>query len=197
MPALPRLSGRETVRAFESLGWKVVRQKRSHIILIKVGHITTLSVPNHTPACLHVPALAQVQVRRQSRPVIRCRLAPACRRCSRHERCHGGLAARLHLPHTCPPEGHRDDVARKCQGVQANGVQVCSDWDFGLLPDAETVTELRRPEWCEAVDACRLLTSPTYHLLCAWQDLPALPYLGTVPAYITVRECRKGISCEN
>jgi len=47
MPALPRLSARETVRAFESLGWKVVRQKGSHIILIKVGHIATLSVPNH------------------------------------------------------------------------------------------------------------------------------------------------------
>ncbi|MDI6769596.1 MAG: type II toxin-antitoxin system HicA family toxin [Anaerolineales bacterium] len=47
MPALPRLSGRETVRAFESLGWKVVRQKGSHIILIKVGHIATLSVPDH------------------------------------------------------------------------------------------------------------------------------------------------------
>jgi hypothetical protein len=28
MPALPQLSGRETVQAFESLGWKVVRQKR-------------------------------------------------------------------------------------------------------------------------------------------------------------------------
>ncbi len=35
MPALPRLSGWETVRAFESLGWEVVRQKGSHIILIK------------------------------------------------------------------------------------------------------------------------------------------------------------------
>ncbi len=47
MPALPRLSGRETVRAFELFDWKVVRQKGSHIILIKVGHIATLSVPNH------------------------------------------------------------------------------------------------------------------------------------------------------
>ncbi len=65
-----------------------------------------------------------------------------------------------------------------------NGVQVCSAWDFGLLPDVETVTELRRPEWRQVVDACRLLTSPTYHLLRAWQDLPALLYLGTVPAYI-------------
>jgi predicted RNA binding protein YcfA (HicA-like mRNA interferase family) len=47
MPALPQLSGRETVRAFESLGWKMVRQKGSHIILIKDGHVATLSVPDH------------------------------------------------------------------------------------------------------------------------------------------------------
>ena len=47
MPALPQLSGRETVRVFESLGWKVVRQKGSHIILIKDGQVATLSVPDH------------------------------------------------------------------------------------------------------------------------------------------------------
>jgi predicted RNA binding protein YcfA (HicA-like mRNA interferase family) len=47
MPALPQLSGRETVHVFESLGWKVVRQKGSHIILIKDGQIATLSVPDH------------------------------------------------------------------------------------------------------------------------------------------------------
>jgi predicted RNA binding protein YcfA (HicA-like mRNA interferase family) len=47
MPTLSQLSGRETVRAFESLGWEVVRQKGNHIILIKVGHIATLPVPNH------------------------------------------------------------------------------------------------------------------------------------------------------
>jgi len=47
MPELPHLSGRQAVRAFESLGWKVVRQKGSHIILIKVGYFATLSVPNH------------------------------------------------------------------------------------------------------------------------------------------------------
>ena len=41
MPALPQLSGRETVQAFEMLGWKVVRQKGSHIILIKDGQIAT------------------------------------------------------------------------------------------------------------------------------------------------------------
>jgi predicted RNA binding protein YcfA (HicA-like mRNA interferase family) len=39
MPALPQLSGRETVRAFETLGWKVSRQKGSHIILVKDEHI--------------------------------------------------------------------------------------------------------------------------------------------------------------
>ena len=47
MPTLPRLSGRETVQAFESFGWKVARQKGSHIILIKNGQIATLSVPDH------------------------------------------------------------------------------------------------------------------------------------------------------
>ncbi len=47
MPALPQLSGRETAQAFELLGWKVVRQKGSHIILIKDGQVATLSVPDH------------------------------------------------------------------------------------------------------------------------------------------------------
>jgi predicted RNA binding protein YcfA (HicA-like mRNA interferase family) len=47
MTALPQLSGRETVQVFESLNWKVVRQKGSHIILIKDGHVATLSVPDH------------------------------------------------------------------------------------------------------------------------------------------------------
>ncbi|MGB3564921.1 MAG: type II toxin-antitoxin system HicA family toxin [Thermoanaerobaculia bacterium] len=47
MPAIPVLSGREVVKAFESLGWQIARQKGSHIILIKPGSIATLSVPNH------------------------------------------------------------------------------------------------------------------------------------------------------
>lgn len=38
--------------------------------------------------------------------------------------------------------------------------RLCSAWDFGVLPTAETVTEIRRPTWREAVDQCRLLTSP-------------------------------------
>jgi len=47
MATLPRLSGQETIKAFEILGWIVARQKGSHIILIKEGHVATLSVPNH------------------------------------------------------------------------------------------------------------------------------------------------------
>jgi hypothetical protein len=62
--------------------------------------------------------------------------------------------------------------------------RLCSAWDFGLLPRAATVEEVRRPAWREAVDACRLLTSPTYHLLRSWHGLPLLPYLGQQLAYI-------------
>ena len=47
MPALPALSGRKTVRAFEELGWQVARQRGSHIIMVKEGEITTLSIPDH------------------------------------------------------------------------------------------------------------------------------------------------------
>ena len=32
---------------FRTLGWDVARQRGSHIILTKEGHIATLSVPNH------------------------------------------------------------------------------------------------------------------------------------------------------
>jgi predicted RNA binding protein YcfA (HicA-like mRNA interferase family) len=47
MPELPQLSGRETVQVFRSLGWEISRQKGSHIILTKTGHMATLSVPDH------------------------------------------------------------------------------------------------------------------------------------------------------
>ena len=62
--------------------------------------------------------------------------------------------------------------------------RLCAAWDFGLLPDAEVVAEIRRAEWREAVEGCRLLTSPTYHLLRSWHGLPRLPYLGQRLAYI-------------
>jgi len=47
MPAVPILRPREVVRAFENLDWEVARQRGSHIILTKPGHIATLSVPHH------------------------------------------------------------------------------------------------------------------------------------------------------
>ncbi|HZF11598.1 MAG TPA: hypothetical protein VFE33_22645 [Thermoanaerobaculia bacterium] len=63
-------------------------------------------------------------------------------------------------------------------------VRLCGAWDFGLLPSRETVAEIRRPDWSEAVDATRLLTSPSYHLVRTWHGLPPLPYLGQQLAYI-------------
>ncbi len=47
MQKLPALSGRETARVFERLGWKIARQRGSHIILVKKCHGVTLSVPDH------------------------------------------------------------------------------------------------------------------------------------------------------
>ncbi|KKK54718.1 hypothetical protein LCGC14_3081860 [marine sediment metagenome] len=48
MPPVPVLPPRDIIRAFERLGWRVARQRGSHIILVKEGHIATLSVPNHS-----------------------------------------------------------------------------------------------------------------------------------------------------
>jgi len=47
MRKIPVLSPHKVVKAFTRLGWHVVRQRRSHIILIKEGRNVTLSVPNH------------------------------------------------------------------------------------------------------------------------------------------------------
>ena len=47
MPSLPVLSGREVVKAFEKAGWRVARQRGSHIIMVKTGEMATLSVPEH------------------------------------------------------------------------------------------------------------------------------------------------------
>lgn len=46
MPALPVLSGRETVRVFQSLGWRVSRHP-NHIIMVKDGEIASLAIPDH------------------------------------------------------------------------------------------------------------------------------------------------------
>jgi len=47
MPRPPKLSGRAVVNAFVRDGWERARQKGSHIILVKEGHLATLSVPDH------------------------------------------------------------------------------------------------------------------------------------------------------
>lgn len=44
---LPVLSGRAVAAAFVKLGWTIARQRGSHIILVRAGHIATLSVPDH------------------------------------------------------------------------------------------------------------------------------------------------------
>jgi len=44
---LPLLRPGEVVRAFEQLGWKITRQRGSHIVLTKPGALATLSVPDH------------------------------------------------------------------------------------------------------------------------------------------------------
>ncbi len=47
MAQLPKLSVRELVKVFEKLGWEIARQRGSHIIMSKKGHLATLSIPNH------------------------------------------------------------------------------------------------------------------------------------------------------
>jgi predicted RNA binding protein YcfA (HicA-like mRNA interferase family) len=47
MASLPVLSGREVVRAFSKDGWQMVRQRGSHMIMVKEGSTVTLSVPDH------------------------------------------------------------------------------------------------------------------------------------------------------
>jgi len=47
MPRLPIVSGGQAIRAFERAGWKVNRQRGIHVVLLKTGHIASLSVPQH------------------------------------------------------------------------------------------------------------------------------------------------------
>ena len=47
MPRVPLLRPQEVLKAFEKRGWQVARQRGSHIISSKKGHIATLSVPDH------------------------------------------------------------------------------------------------------------------------------------------------------
>ena len=47
MSPVPLLRPHEVIKIFEKFGWHIARQKGSHIILTKDGHIATLSIPNH------------------------------------------------------------------------------------------------------------------------------------------------------
>jgi len=48
MSPVPVLKPRQVVKTFEKLGWVVARQRGSHIIMVRQGHIATLSIPNHS-----------------------------------------------------------------------------------------------------------------------------------------------------
>ena len=47
MARLPTISGRAALDAFIKDGLSFVRQRGSHMILIKPGHVASLSVPDH------------------------------------------------------------------------------------------------------------------------------------------------------
>jgi hypothetical protein len=80
----------------------------------------------------------------------------------------------------CPPPVSFGTLEAKVDFI----ARLCGSWDFGVLPEAGTVREIRGPHWREAIDTCRLLTSPSYHLLRRWHRLPEAPFLGQSPAYI-------------
>lgn len=47
MARLPVCSGEEAIRAFVRAGWRVARQKGSHVSLVKQGNPNVLTVPLH------------------------------------------------------------------------------------------------------------------------------------------------------
>ena len=47
MAKLPAISGEQAVRVFQSAGWRVDRQRGSHVVLLKAGMNVSLSVPQH------------------------------------------------------------------------------------------------------------------------------------------------------
>ena len=67
--------------------------------------------------------------------------------------------------------------------------RLCGQWDFGILPEDETICEIRKKTWRSAVLLCGMLTSPSYHLLRSWHKLPPEPYIGERFPYITQDPC--------
>lgn len=61
MPKLPLVSGKDAVQVFEKAGWKVARQKGSHMVLVKPGSIYSLSIPLHAELG---PGLLRDQIRK-------------------------------------------------------------------------------------------------------------------------------------
>lgn len=47
MSKLPVISGAACVKAFETIGFVIVRQRGSHIILVREEPRTTVSIPDH------------------------------------------------------------------------------------------------------------------------------------------------------
>lgn len=62
--------------------------------------------------------------------------------------------------------------------------RLCGAWDFGILPRAETIAEIRGDSWRAAVEECRMPTSISYHLLREWHGLSVMEFLGSVPPEI-------------
>jgi predicted RNA binding protein YcfA (HicA-like mRNA interferase family) len=48
VPPLPVISGQQARRAFERLGWRLMRQKGSHMLLVRDGMPVNLAIPNHS-----------------------------------------------------------------------------------------------------------------------------------------------------
>jgi predicted RNA binding protein YcfA (HicA-like mRNA interferase family) len=55
MAALPVVSGRDAVKAFQRLGWTVARQSVSHIIMVHPDHNASLSIPDHREVAKGTP----------------------------------------------------------------------------------------------------------------------------------------------
>ena len=47
MPKFPVISGAEATKAFCRAGWRFDRQRGSHVVLLKEGHMASLSIPQH------------------------------------------------------------------------------------------------------------------------------------------------------
>ena len=52
MPKLRDLRYQQVIRALQSLGWSIARQKGSHISLVKPGSFRPIVIPAHSPVKL-------------------------------------------------------------------------------------------------------------------------------------------------